>query len=135
MAYIALNAQSKDIGLITITLTAEYKPFTFIIDTGSNVSHIDETAFKSLKNIEPIDADSYMITGVGGTMESIGKVKKKFRADIFTFEQEFFVTDLFELITWLESEGMEPVHGILGTDFLFKYRCHLDFKKNRLHLG
>jgi hypothetical protein len=47
----------------------------------------------------------------------------------------FFVTNLDSLVRDIyECSGIK-VDGILGTDFLIKYRCHLDFKKNRLHLG
>jgi len=135
MAFIAINTQSGNTGLVTIPLTSEHKLFTFIIDTGSNVSHIDLAAAKILQKSTFIPVETNSVVGIEGSLKSIGKIKQFFSAGIFTFGHEFFVTDLSTMINTIKESGDIEIHGILGTDFLNKYRCHLDFKKNRLHLS
>lgn len=135
MAFIALNTQSGNTGLVTITLTAERKAFTFIIDTGSNVSHIDTAAASLLTKSKKTSLKDDSVIGISGALQSSGKIRQIFRTAIFTFDHEFLVTDLSELAQTIKDTGNIEIHGLLGTDFLSKYRCHLDFKKNRLHLG
>lgn len=135
MAYISLNHSDKT-GLLTITLTANRKPFTFILDTGSNISHLDMEAAKLLTKQIPKDTiPSNPIVGISGSLDSIGRITQTFNSDIFTFEHTFYVSDLSSLIQAIAEEGGPKISGIIGTDLLKKYRCHIDFKKNRLHLG
>lgn len=135
MAYISLNHSEKT-GLLTITLNAEKKPFTFIIDTGSNVSHLDASAAKLLTKKIPKDIiPSNPTVGISGSISSTGLITQTFNSGIFTFEHQFLISDLHELIDTIVEEGGPRISGIIGTDLLAKYRCHIDFKKNRLHLG
>lgn len=133
MAYIVLN-HSQNTGFLTITLHANQKPFHFIIDTGSNVSHID-TAAAGLLNNPKTSFHNPMIIGISGSLKSTGTIHQIFTNDIFTFEHDFLVSDLSALFSSIQEEEDFTIHGIIGTDFLSKYRCHIDFKKNRLHLG
>lgn len=135
MAFIAINTYSRNTGLVTITLTAERKHFVFIIDTGSNVSHIDAEAAKLLQNSTKLPIIDNSVTGIDGSLQSTGKIRQCFSSGIFTFDHEYFVTDLSSMAKVIEDNSGIRIHGILGTDFLVKYRCHLDFKKSRLHLG
>lgn len=135
MAFIVINTHSGNTGLVTITLTAERKHFTFIIDTGSNVSHIDAKATQLLQKSSQVPTKDNSVIGIEGSLKSTGKIHQTFHSGIFTFDHEFFVTDLSSMAKAIKDSGDIEIHGILGTDFLSKYRCHLDFKKSRLHLG
>lgn len=135
MAFINIDTHSKNTGLVTVTLTTERKPFIFIIDTGSNVSHIDIEAAKLLTKSSEVPSENNSVTGISGALQSTGKIKQCFNSGIFTFDHEYFVTNLASLVKAVEADSNIKIHGILGTDFLVKYRCHLDFKKSRLHLG
>ena len=135
MAFIAINTHSGNTGLVTITLTAEHKHFTFIIDTGSNVSHIDAEVAKLLQNSTKLPILDNSVTGIDGSLQSTGKIRQCFSSGIFMFDHEYLVTDLSSMTKVIEDNSGIHIHGILGTDFLAKYRCHLDFKKSRLHLG
>lgn len=135
MAFIVINTHSGNTGLVTITLIAEHKPFIFIIDTGSNVSHIDAKAAQLLQKSTQVPTKDNSVIGIEGSLKSAGKIRQIFNSGIFTFDHEFFVTDLSSMAKAIKDNGGVEIHGILGTDFLAKYRCHLDFKKSRLHLG
>lgn len=133
MAYITLNSMETT-GLPTITLHADSKPFTFVIDTGSNSSVLDKKVVQELGKTPEVLPD-HSIVGIAGTLGHVESVKQTFTNDIFVFEHTFLVSNLSALIDAIYEDGKIKIHGILGTDFLTKYRCHLDFKKKRLHLG
>lgn len=135
MAYVPINTHSNNTGLVTVVLIAEHKRFTFIIDTGSNISHIDTEAAKLLQNSQKIPTADSSVTGINGSLQSSGKIRQCFNSNIFTFDHEFFITDLTPLANAIEDSSGIRIQGILGTDFLSRFRCHLDFKKSRLHLG
>ena len=134
MAFINLNPKSVT-GLATVTLFSGRDPFTLILDTGSNVSHLDKTAASALENINVERVDENPVAGICGTMGITGKARLLFYHDVFTFDHEFMISDLARLFEAIKAAGGCQCHGIIGTDFLYKYRCHLDFKKNRLHFG
>lgn len=135
MAYIVLSNLTKTLGLPVITLKSEQIPFNFVIDTGSNVSHLSAKAAKMLRKVPKDVIPAIPTSGISGNLQSEGKITPIFTNDIFSFEHTFLVTDLSELINNISGETGVEIHGILGMDFLSKYRCHLDFKKNRLHLS
>ena len=43
MAYLKLNTSTGNTGLVSVTLNHCNQPFVFLIDTGSNISHIDKS--------------------------------------------------------------------------------------------
>ncbi len=135
MAFIKFNNKIDSLKLVIVTLFADKKPFNFVIDTGSNISHISIPSAKKLPNAVSVAAQDKQVGGISGSVNATGKIKQTFVNDVFKFTHEFFVTNLDSLVEDIyECSGIK-VDGILGTDFLIKYRCHLDFKKNRLHLG
>ena len=73
--------------------------------------------------------------GINGTLDSNEKVRVLLNSGVFTFSYQYLVTDLSTMIKSIEDNSNLKIHGILGTDFLSKFMCHLDFKKSRLHLG
>lgn len=135
MAYIKINTNSGNTGLVTIVLSTEKKLFTFLIDTGSNVSHIDKSAISLLQNYTKVSINNSSTVGINGTLDSNEKVQLLLNSGVFTFSHQYLVTDLSTMIKSIEDNSNLKIHGILGTDFLSKYMCHLDFKKSRLHLG
>lgn len=135
MAYIVLNNTVNTLGLPTITLKSEQKPFIFVIDTGSNSSHLDKAAANLLRKVPKDVIPAIPTSGITGQLSSEGRITPIFTSDIFSFEYPLLITDLSNIIREIKEAGGPEIHGILGTDFLSKYRCHLDFKKNRLHLG
>lgn len=135
MAYIVLNSTVQTLGVPTVTLNSEQQPFNFVIDTGSNASHIDKLAVEKLRKVPKDVIPATPTSGISGALHSEGKVTPIFKLGIFSFECPMLITDLSNVINDIKQAGGPEIHGILGMDFLSKYRCHLDFKKNRLHLG
>lgn len=56
MAFIKFNNKIDSLKLAIVTLFADKKPFNFVIDTGSNISHISISSAKKLPNAISIAA-------------------------------------------------------------------------------
>ena len=94
---------------------------TFLIDTGADISIFKENLLK--QNVE-IKASNSQISGIGkGTTTTSGIVETD-----MIFENIYVPID-FHLVP---QTFPIPCAGIIGADFLKKYKCSVDFEKNLL---
>lgn len=133
MVGIPIIVNTNNTGLVTMSLRGDGHKLVFIIDTGSNESHIDEEATKLLKS--PIDKTAgSKITGVSGSLKSIGKIDQWLEYKTHSFKLGFSVTDLSAMVKAIEKACGVHIHGIIGTDFLRIFDGRLDFKDSMLYL-
>lgn len=103
------------------------KKLHFLLDTGSNISYINEDV---INTIEAEDLNSSSNTfGVEGSgiethhyMIEIGYKDQKFK-------EEFGAVDLSSAFGAIEKESGIRLHGIIGNRFFEKYKYILDFKE------
>lgn len=124
--FISLQESLNLVGLPIITLVSNGHKLNFILDTGSNESHISNEAFEKLHlEKKPTTTQVY---GAGGVALSIGKVELEFTYKKATYTTTLIISktldDTFKALK--ESEGAS-IHGILGNDFLIKYSYVMDF--------
>ena len=105
--------------LVIVSLYNNNKKFNFVVDTGSTCNIIDVKAVKKTKH-EKFNCDSAAVT-FGGTI-------KQNKAARILFE-DFKVMDLSGVMNWTDADLKEPIHGLLGTDFLNHYSKVIDFKE------
>lgn len=103
------------------------KKLNFLLDTGSNISHINSSSLSLLEH-EKIDMQAETMGFEGN------KVSNEFcRMTVFyknqKFEDEFSITDLDEAFNVIKQENGVQIHGILGSKFFEKYRYVLDFSE------
>lgn len=107
---------------INLNITKNGYPHSWLIDTGASISAIKHVHV--LKQNIPIQKGKTVVNGIGGKVQAIGYVY----LNLYTGEQilnnKFFV---FESLPCKAS-------GILGQDFLHKYKSILNFDKNSLQL-
>ena len=90
---------------------------TFIVDTGSDISIIKAHKIKINHTFYP--NDKCTITGIGhDTVHSQGSIQTHINFPNLHLEQKFHIVD---------NNFPIPTDGILGRDFLTKYRCKIDF--------
>jgi hypothetical protein len=110
-----------------VTFNSDGKKLNFLLDTGSNISYINEKIIKDL-NAQDIGASS-KTTGVGGT----GIETKHYNITIgykdLKFTEEFGAMDLSQAFKAIEDESGVKLHGILGNKFFEKYKYIIDFKE------
>lgn len=117
-----------------ISIMIENHEINFIIDTGSTCSLIDSNVIEYFKDIvKPVG--EYYINGIDGIKYKVDVVVVPLRIEEKIYEQNFCVKPLLEAFNDIEKECGIQVHGLVGTDFLLKNKCIIDFKEMNLNIG
>ena len=115
--------------LPVITLTNNGVALNFLIDTGSNISHICPSAADLIEHEQQV-SNNTKIAGLGAINQGVTICTAKFK-DILSKEYKIQLSisaELEETSKYIkENTGIE-VHGLLGTDFLQNYKYVIDFK-------
>ena len=98
-----------------------------MLDTGSSQSIINESMLPSLDTKK--SEDSMIIVGVEGNKVSSDLCTMKVGYKDQEFAHTFAIKDLDEAFGVVKQESGVQIHGILGSDFLQKYKYVLDFKE------
>lgn len=103
------------------------KKLNFLLDTGSNVSHINSSIIPLLDH-EKTDKEMDTI-GIEGNKVSNQFCKMSVTYKNQVFEEEFSIADLDEAFSVVKQESGVQIHGILGSKFFERYKYVLDFKE------
>lgn len=96
--------------------------YDWLLDTGASISALKYK--HALEQNIYIHRENIIINGIGGKQQAIGYIYLHLTSGTFTFEHKFYVFDTLPCKT----------HGILGQDFINKYRSVLNFDNNTLTL-
>lgn len=114
--------------LPVITLTNNGIALNFLIDTGSNISHIIPSVLKDIKG-NKIQSNNE-IAGIGAVTTESNSIEIKVK-DTLSKEYDIILVvskGLEESAKYIEQSTGVKIHGLLGTDFLQKYQYVIDFK-------
>lgn len=103
------------------------KRFNFLLDTGSNYSHISSDAAKELDGLM-MNAQA-KVSGIGeGQTSGVCRTTLSYKgAD---YDIDLCITDhLCEAFAAIKKETGVQVHGLIGNQFLQKYKYILDFEE------
>lgn len=99
------------------------KQSIWLIDTGASLSAIKrDVALSTRENISP---KVTYIDGIGGKITSYGTIRLNLETDTQSFNHKFHVLTNLPL----------KVDGIIGQDFLIKYKCVINFEKEIITLN
>lgn len=122
--------------LPVITLTNNGIALNFLIDTGSNISHICPSAAALIEHEHLGSNNNTKIAGLGALNQGVTFCTAKFK-DTLSKEYEVQLSisaELEETSKYIkESTGVE-IHGLLGTDFLQNYKYVIDFKSLEVYV-
>ena len=103
------------------------KKLNFLLDTGSNVSHINSSIIHLLDHTKT-DQKTDTIGMEGNKVSNdICKMTVYYRNQ--RFEEDFIISDLNDAFDIIKQEDGVQIHGILGSKFFEKYRYVLDFSE------
>lgn len=103
------------------------KKLNFLLDTGSNVSHINSSVIHLLDHTKT-DQKTDTIGMEGNKVSNdICKMTVYYRNQ--RFEEDFIISDLNNAFDIIKQEDGVQIHGILGSKFFEKYRYVLDFSE------
>ena len=114
--------------LPVITLTNNGIALNFLIDTGSNISHIIPSVLKDIKG-NKIQSNNE-IAGIGAVTNESNSIEIKVK-DTLSKEYDIILVvskGLEESAKYIEQSTGVKIHGLFGTDFLQKYQYVIDFK-------
>lgn len=112
--------------LPVITFYNGDKKINFLLDTGSNISYLNESIVSSLVTESTGEASN--IIGIEGNKINCKICKMIIRRKNQEFEEEFSIADLDKAFSIVKKESGVQIHGILGSRFFEKYKYVLDFK-------
>lgn len=116
--------------LPVLTLTNNGIALNFLIDTGSNISHICPSAAELIDHKYLGESKNTTVAGLGGINQGVKVCSATFK-DTLSREYNLTLTiseGLEETTKYIESATGFKIHGLLGTDFLKKYKYIIDFK-------
>lgn len=113
--------------LPVVTFMNGDKKLNFLLDTGSNVSYINNSVLSSLVH-EKTDKEMNTM-GIDGNKVSNQFCRMSVAYKNQVFEEEFSIADLEEAFSVIKQESGVQIHGILGSKFFEKYKYVLDFKE------
>lgn len=111
-----------------ITLTNNNVAVNFLIDTGSNISHICKSVVKEL-NTKSMEASDVNVAGLGAINKTVNFCKATFK-DVLSrkYIVELSISEeLDNTADYIEQNTGIRIHGLLGTDFLQNYKYTIDF--------
>lgn len=103
------------------------KKFNFLLDTGSNYSHISKEAAKEIQG-EIMKAQA-KVSGIGeGTTSGVCRTTLSYKgAD---YDIDLSITDhLTDAFAAIKTETGVQVHGLIGNQFFQKHKYVLDFEE------
>lgn len=112
--------------LPVITFYNGDKKINFLLDTGSNISYLNESIVSSL--VTESTGEESNIIGIEGNKVNCKICKMIIRRKNQKFEEEFSIADLDKAFSIVKKESGVQIHGILGSRFFEKYKYVLDFK-------
>lgn len=112
--------------LPVITFYNGDKKINFLLDTGSNISYLNESIVSSL--VTESTGEESNIIGIEGNKVKCKICKMIIRRKNQEFEEEFSIADLDKAFSIVKKESGVQIHGILGSKFFEKYKYVLDFK-------
>lgn len=98
----------------------------FLLDTGSDLSHINKSLLSHLQYKET--GEKVNIISVGGTTQSTGSCSMTVTYKNQEFTDKFQISDLDEAFGAIKAETGVQIHGILGSKFFTRYKYILDFE-------
>lgn len=114
-------------GLPVVTFRQGSNKLNFILDTGSNISVIDEAAVKKLEfELTPRQTS---VTGVGGTSGSLNVVEIHLKYKDVDLFDHFQVMDMAPTFDAIKASTGVRAHGLIGNEFMQRYQYIIDFKK------
>lgn len=103
------------------------KKFNFLLDTGSNYSHISKEAAKEIQG-ETMDVKA-KVSGIGeGETSAVCRTILSYKGA--NYDIDLCVTDhLTDAFASIKAETGVQVHGLIGNQFFQKHRYVLDFEE------
>lgn len=103
------------------------KKFNFLLDTGSSLSVINQSALEFITHTASNNTGN--LFGVDGVKREVSYVSIDLSYKNNNYTEEFQVLDMQNAIDQVKAESGVNMIGIIGSEFFRKYRYILDFNE------
>jgi hypothetical protein len=119
-------------GHITASISVNGQPCIFLIDTGGGATLID----KSKKNAFGLKTSKTGDYAAGiGSASPLSKTSATFQINGYDIEvKDLYLMDISFINSEFRKNKVRKVDGVLGTDFLDKYKAVIDYSKCKMLL-
>lgn len=114
------------IELPIVTFRIDGKKVNFLLDTGANDSVIHKGLLKTLPHTKCEEKAEVLAVNGETMITNIVKMKLSYKNN--QYEESFRTADLIGIIKQIKSRSGVTLHGIIGNQFMEKYKYVLDFK-------
>jgi hypothetical protein len=111
-----------------IPIYIQGKEYIVLIDTGSDASYLDTAVLNEISKLL-LGHQEEVIGGTGIKCKGSLVYQVEFACGDREFREEFTENDFSRIFKFIEESYGVKLCGILGTRFLMKYKCILDFDK------
>ena len=115
-------------GLPVITMESNNKKINLLLDTGSNASFINSQIVDELYSIELIGEQQF-VTGINNKECETKQYNIELLYNGNTFVNEFKAFDFKASFGHIMEKTGVNIDGIIGSDFLKKYKYIIDYKE------
>lgn len=113
-----------------VAIKVNNKKGVLLVDTGASRTVFDKTRFERFKVKEKKANSPMSPVGLGGQVQTDITILKNLKIDKLEAKNYLVaVTDLGHINHMFVSLKQEPIDGVLGSDFLKKYRAIIDLRK------
>lgn len=124
---VSLKESMDLVGLPIITVNCDTTKLNFLLDTGSNMSQVNTKVLSCIKY--KINKDKNSVIGIEGNAKNTDCCLIDFNYKNQFFTNTFLINDLSKVFDTIKVEYGVQIHGIIGNDFITKYKYILDFDK------
>lgn len=129
---ISIAEQLESLKLPMVYFICGEKELAFILDTGSDGSHINRSVVKELNldlfSIEPAEGKVSVVSTGNGLKEASNEwCRIKLSLEGYDFRVECSVENLDPVFNFIKENDGVQLHGILGTNFLRANNWTIDF--------
>lgn len=131
-----LELEEGNFHLLVSSAFADGSQGRWVIDTGASRSVFDSSLGQYYKVIDDDSENEMLSAGIGsGSFESkTGLIKKIWFGDFKKSRFRVVLIDLGHINELYEKYGSGKICGLVGSDFLMKYKAVINFKTSQLVL-
>lgn len=115
-------------GLPCVTFWQGDKKLNFLLDSGSSDSIIDINILDDVEH-QKIENRNFALTGLDGIKRTPKMCIISLSYKDKDYESRFLMTDMSPIFNEIKKDCGANLHGIIGADFMNKYRYILDFNE------
>lgn len=135
MQYEMVNRDYQGIYTPIVEMPVNGKMRYFIVDTGANLSMIDESFYQGNKeDFNFLKEIEMTINGVSGSASSTSSYINTVLGDSITILHSFVTNDLTGVVNNIRTNTGKRIVGIIGADFLNRYDFNVDFFNNMVYV-